>query len=53
MKNNDSFPSLRRFAMLTAVTSVSEMIVIFLKLILFANTAAFSYFLMELVSHTF
>jgi len=53
MKSNDFFPSWRRFAVLAAVTSVSEVIVIFLKLILFANTAAFFYFLLELVSHTF
>jgi len=38
---------------LTAVTSVSEVIVIFLQLILFANTAAFYYFLLGLVSHCF
>jgi len=35
---------------LTAVTSVNEVIVIFLQLILFANTAAFFYSLLELVS---
>jgi len=34
---------------LTAVTSVSELIVSFLQLILFANTAAFSYSLLGLV----
>jgi len=38
---------------LTAVTSVSEMIVIFLQLILFAHTAAFFYSLLGLVSHCF
>jgi len=38
---------------LTAVTSVSEVIVIFLQLILFANTAAFFYSLLGLVSHSF
>jgi len=36
---------------LTAVTSVSEVIAIFLQLILFANTAAFFYSLLGLVSH--
>jgi len=34
---------------LTAVTSVSEVIVIFLQLFLFANTAAFFYSLLGLV----
>jgi len=40
---------------LTVVTSVtvSEVIVIVLQLILFANTAAFSYSLLGLVSHCF
>jgi len=38
---------------LTVVTSVSEMIVIFLQLILFANTAAFFYSLLGLISHSF
>jgi len=38
---------------LTAVTSVSEVIVIFLQLILFANKAAFFYSLLGLVSHSF
>jgi len=38
---------------LTAVTYVSEVIVIFLQLILFANTAAFFYSLLGLVSHCF
>jgi len=37
---------------LTAVTSVSEVIVIFLRLILFANTAAFVYSLLGLVLHS-
>jgi len=36
---------------LTSVTSVSE--VIFLQLILFANTAAFFYTLLVLVSHSY
>ena len=35
------------------VTSVNEVIVIFLQRILFANTAAFFYFLLGLVSHCF
>jgi len=35
------------------VTSVSEVIVIFLQLILFANTAAFFCSLLGLVSHSF
>ena len=53
-KSNDFFFSWRRFAVvLTAVTSVSEVIVIFLKLILFANTATFFYSLLGLVSHCF
>jgi len=38
---------------LAKVTYVSEVIVIFLQLILFANTAAFSYSLLGLVSHCF
>jgi len=38
---------------LTVVTSVSEVIVIFLQLILFANAAAFFYSLLGLVSHCF
>jgi len=38
---------------LTAVNSVSEVVVIFLHLILFANTAAFFYSLLGLVSHCF
>jgi len=43
----------RRFVVLTAVTSVSEVIMICLQLILFANTAAFFYSLLGLVSHSF
>jgi len=39
------------FVVLTTVTSVSEVIVIFLQLILFANTAAFFCSLLGLVSH--
>jgi len=38
---------------LIAVTSVSEVIVIFLQLILYANTSAFFYSLLGLVSHCF
>ena len=48
IKSNDFSLSWRRFVVLTAVTSVSEVIVIFLQLILFANTAAFFYSLMVL-----
>ena len=40
IKSNNFFLSWRRFVVLTAVTSVSEVIVIFLQLILFENTAA-------------
>jgi len=51
------FLSWRRFVVLAAdllcTTSVSEVIVIFLHLILFANTAAFFYSLLGLVSHSF
>jgi len=39
--------------MLTAVTSVSEVIVTFLQLILFANIATFFYYLLGLASHSF
>ena len=39
--------------LLNAVTSVSEVIVVLLQLILFANTAAFFCFLPGLVSHSF
>jgi len=49
IKSNDFFDffvSWRRFVVLTAVTSVSEVILIFLQLILFANTAAFFYSLL-------
>jgi len=38
---------------LTAVTSVNEVIVIFLQIILFASTAALFYSLLDLVSHCF
>jgi len=38
---------------LTAVTSVREVIVIFLQIILLANTAAFFYSLLGLVPHCF
>jgi len=37
---------------LTAVTSVSEVIAIFLQLFMFANTATFFYSLLGVVSHT-
>ena len=50
IRSNDFF-SWHRFVVLIAVTSVSE--VIFLQLILFANTAAFFYSLLGLVSHYF
>ena len=50
--SNDFFLSWRKFVVLTAVTSVSEVIVIFLQLTLFANTAAFFYCLLGLISHS-
>jgi len=53
IKSNDLFISWRIFVLLTEVTSVSEVIVIFLQLILFANTAALFYSLLGLVSHCF
>jgi len=56
IKSNDIFDfflSWRRVVVLTAVTSVSEVIVIFLQLILFANTAAFFYSLLGWVSYCF
>jgi len=53
IKSNDFFLSWCRFVVLTAVTSVSEVIVIFLQLILFANAAAFIYSLLGLVSDCF
>jgi len=53
IKSNDFFLSWRRFVVLNAVTSVSELIVIFVQLILFANTVAFCYSLQELISHCF
>jgi len=40
-----------RFVVPTMVICVSEVIVIFLQLILFSNTAAFLYSLLGLVSH--
>ena len=46
IKSNDFFLSWRTFVVLTAVMSVSEVIVTFLQLILFANTAAFFYSLL-------
>jgi len=51
IKSTDFFLSWRRFVLLTAVTSVSEMI--FLQQILFANTAAFFYSLLRFDSHSF
>ena len=53
IQSNDFFLSWRRFVVLAVVASVSEVIVIFLPLILFANTAAFFYSLLGLVSHCF
>jgi len=53
IRSNDFFLSWGRFVVLTAVTSVSEVIVIFFQLILFANTAAFFFSLVGLVSHSF
>jgi len=53
IKSDDFFLSRRKFVVLTAVASVNEVIVIFLQLILFANTAAFFYSLLGLVSHCF
>jgi len=41
------------FVVLTVVTSMSEVIVIFLQLSLFTNTAAFFCSLFGLVSHSF
>jgi len=46
IKSNDFFLSWRRFVVLNAVTSVTEVIVVFLQLILFANTAALFYSLL-------
>jgi len=53
IKSNDFFLSWRRFVVLTAERSVSEVIVIFLQLILFANTAAFFYSLLGWVSYCY
>ena len=53
IKSNDFFISWRRFVVLTAVTSLSEVIVTFLQLILFANTAAFFSSLLGWVSYCF
>jgi len=52
-QSNDFFLSWRTRVVFTAVTSVNEVIVIFLQLILFANTAAFFCSLLRLVSHYF
>jgi len=51
--SNDLFRWWRRFVVFTAMTSVNEVIVIFLQLILFANTAAFFCSLLGLVSPAF
>jgi len=53
IRSNDFFLSRSAFFLLTVVTSVKEVVVIFLQLILFANTAAFFCFLLGLVSYTF
>jgi len=53
IKSSNFFLSWRRFVVLTAVTSVSEVIVNFLQLILFANIAGFFYSLLGLVPHSF
>ena len=53
IKSNDFFLSGRRFVVLTAVTSVNEVTVIFLQLILCANTVAFFSSLLGFVSHCF
>ena len=53
IKSNDFFLSWRRFVVLNTVTSVSELIVISVQVIMFANTAAFFYSLLDLVSHCF
>ena len=51
IQSNDGFLSWLTFVVLTTVTSVSE--VIFLRIILLANTAAFFCSLLGLVSHSF
>ena len=53
ISSNGFFLLWRRFVVLTAVTSVSEVIAIFLNLLLFANIATFFYSLMGSVSHYF
>jgi len=53
IKSSDFFLSWCKFIVLTAVTSVSGVIVTFLQLFLFANTAAFFCSLLGLVSHSF
>ena len=53
IRSNDFFLSWSIFVLLTVVTSMSEVIVIFLQLILFANIAAFFCSLLGLVSHSF
>jgi len=51
--NNDFFLSRSTFVLLTVVTSVSEVTMTFLQLVIFANTAAFFCSLLGLVSHSF
>jgi len=53
IQSNDFFLSWSAFVLFTVVFSVNEVIVIFLQLILFANTAAFFCSLLGLVSHSF
>jgi len=53
ISSNNFLLSWRTFVVLTAVTSVSEVVVTFLQLILFANTAAFFCSLLGLASHSF
>ena len=53
IQSNNFFLSLSTFVMLTAVSSVSEVIEIFLQLVLFANTAAFYCSRLGLVSRSF
>jgi len=53
IQSNDFFLSWSTFVVLAGVTSVSEVVVIFLELILYANTAAFFCSLLGLISHSF
>ena len=52
-KSNDFFLSWLTFVVLTVVSSVREVIAIFLQIILFVNTAVFLCYLLGLVSHSF